>query len=290
MQKGKPKKKIHSDPKQPKPGLEYKMIESPEFDSEILNPGKKLLGKTVLISGGDSGIGRAVAVAFARHGANVGISFLKQEKKDAFDTKKYIEEKYRQECLLLPGDISHEKDCKAVVKKVYRNFRSLDILINNAGVHYPQDKIESISKAQLIKTFTVNVFSMFYLIKAGLAYMKEGACIINTASVTAYRGSGHLLDYSATKGAIISFTRSLAASLIDRKIRVNAVAPGPVWTPLIVSSLEPKKITTFGSDSPMGRTAQPVEIATSYLFLASEDASYITGQVLHPNGGEIVNG
>lgn len=290
MQKSKPQKKIHTDSKQPKPGLEYKMIESPEFDSEILSPGKKLLGKTVLISGGDSGIGRAVAVAFARQGANVSIGFLKQEKKDAFDTKKYIEEKYKQECLLLPSDISNEEHCKVVVKKVYQNFKSLDILINNAGVHYPQDKIESISKAQLLKTFSVNVFSMFYLIKAGLEYMKEGSCIINTASVTAYRGSGHLLDYSATKGAIISFTRSLAASLVDKKIRVNAVAPGPVWTPLIVSSMDPKRIATFGSDSPMGRAAQPVEIATCYVFLASEGASYITGQVLHPNGGEIVNG
>jgi NAD(P)-dependent dehydrogenase (short-subunit alcohol dehydrogenase family) len=289
MQKGKTKRVIHSEKKQQKPGLERKMTEAPEFDSEVTSPEKKLVGKVALITGGDSGIGRSIAITFAKHGADIAICYLNKEKNDAKETKKHIES-YGQRCLLLSQDLTVENQCKKVIVKTHDKYKRLDILVNNAGTHYPQDKIENISSKQLLETFNTNVFSMFYLVKAALAYLKKGSVIINTASVTAYRGSAHLIDYSATKGAIVSFTRSLAASLIDRKIRVNAVAPGPVWTPLIVSSLKPKEIKTFGSDCPMGRVGQPVDIAPCYLFLASEESAYITGQVLHPNGGEIVNG
>lgn len=289
MQKGKLKRKIHSDKKQEKPGLESKMKEIPDYDSEWTDPGKKLIGKVAFITGGDSGIGRAVAVTFAKHGAQVAIGYLNKEKKDARETKKAVDA-YGGRCLLIPLNLNTEKHCKQSIEKVHTHFKRIDILINNAGLHFPQNKIEKITSKQLTDTFNVNVFSMFYLVKAALKYLKSGSCIINTTSVTAYRGSAHLIDYSASKGAIVSFTRSLAASLIDRKIRVNAVAPGPVWTPLIVSSLKPKEIATFGSDSPMGRVGQPVDIAPSYLFLASDESAYMTGQVLHVNGGEIVNG
>lgn len=290
MQKGKPKKIIHPSKKQRKPGLEDKMTaQPPKFDTSVTDPGKKLRGKVALITGGDSGIGRAVAVAFAKHGADVAICYLKYETKDAELTQEYVEA-YGQQCLLLPGNISNEKHCNHVVEKTIEKFKKLDILINNAAIHYPKDKIEDISSEQLIETFSINVYPVFYLVKAAMKHLKAGSSIINTGSVTAYRGSGHLIDYSATKGAIISFTRSLAAALVDKKIRVNAVSPGPVWTPLIVSSMKPKDIATFGSDSPMGRAGDPAEIAPCYLFLASDESSFITGQVLHPNGGEIVNG
>ena len=290
MQKGKPKRKIHPSTTQRKPGLENKMkTQPPVFDVRINGPVKKLVGKVALITGGDSGIGRAIAVTFAKHGANVAICFLRKEMQDAKVTQAYVEQ-YGQQCMLIPGDISNEKHCNASVKKVHDAFGRLDILINNAAIHYPQEKVEDISTKQLVETFEVNVYSMFYFVKAAMPYLKEGSSIINTSSVTAYRGSGHLIDYSATKGAIISFTRSLSAALIDKKIRVNAVAPGPVWTPLIVSSMKPKKVATFGSDSPMGRAGQPAEIAPCYLFLASDESSFMTGQVLHPNGGEVVNG
>lgn len=289
MQKAIQKKKIHSDKKQEKPGIENKMKEAPKFDSEATTPGKKLIGKVALITGGDSGIGRSIAVTFAKNGADVAICYLSKEKKDAKETKKYVEA-YGARCLLLPQNLNTEKHCRRIVEDTYSFFKRIDILVNNAGTHSPQSKIEDISSKQLVETFNTNFFSMFYLVKASLKYLKKGSCIINTASVTAYRGSAHLIDYSATKGAIVSFTRSLSASLIDRKIRVNAVAPGPVWTPLIVSSLTPKEIETFGSDSPMGKVGQPVDIAPCYLFLASDESGFITGQVIHANGGEIVNG
>jgi len=249
---------------------------------------KRLFNKTALITGGDSGIGRSVAVAFAREGCNVAIIYL-NEHKDARRTKFEVE-RYGQKCILIPGDLRNEKFCRTSANKVMRKFKRLDILVNNAAVQFPQMTIEDISADQLYKTFETNIFSYFYFAKASLKHMLKGSVIINTTSVTAYRGSPELIDYSSTKGAIVSFTRSLSASLSERGIRVNAVAPGPVWTPLIPSSFEPNKVATFGSDVPMGRAAQPEEIAPCFVFLASDESKFITGQVLHPNGGEIVNG
>ncbi|MES2690033.1 MAG: SDR family oxidoreductase [Bacteroidota bacterium] len=291
MKKNGSKRIIHpKQKKQVKPGQEHNMVPEPVFDNGFIERGSQLKGKVALISGGDSGIGKATAVAFTKQGCDVAITYLPGEKTDALQTQAYVEEHYGKRCLLLPGDVAKENTCVKMVERVVKHFGRLDILVNNAGTHYPKDSIAEISSRQLVKTFELNVFSMFYMVKAALPYLKAGASIINTASVTAYRGSAHLLDYSATKGAVVSFTRSLAASLVEKKIRVNAVAPGPVWTPLIASSMKPEQIKTFGSDSPMKRPGQPVEIAGCYLFLASEAASFITGQVLHPNGGEIING
>jgi NAD(P)-dependent dehydrogenase (short-subunit alcohol dehydrogenase family) len=199
-------------------------------------------------------------------------------------------EKHARECILIPGDLSKEANCKRAVQKTIKKYGRIDILVNNAAIHWEVKKLEDISKAQLLKTFSTNIFSYFWVTQAALKYIPEGGSIINTSSVTAYRGSAGLIDYASTKGAIVSFTRSLAANLIKRKIRVNGVAPGPIWTPLIASSFKPEKVSQFGSDAPMERAGQPAEVAPCYLFLASEDSSYMTGQFLHPNGGEIVNG
>ena len=289
MQKTNPKKTIFKEQSQKRPGLEYKMIPHPIFDNDL--PGSnKLINKKCIITGGDSGIGRAVAVAFAKQGADIAIIYLKQEEQDAIDTASIIEGVFKKKCLLLPTDISKENNCIKAVQKIIKTFKQVDVLVNNAAVHYPVDDISKITSRQLTETFAVNIFSMFWITKAVLPFMKKGANIINTTSVTAYRGSGGLIDYSATKGAIVSFTRSLSANLVDKGIRVNGVAPGPVWTPLIASSFSPEKVSTFGTDCPMKRPAQPVEISPAYVFLACEDASYITGQIIHVNGGEIVNG
>jgi NAD(P)-dependent dehydrogenase (short-subunit alcohol dehydrogenase family) len=287
MQKAGKKKPLRKPQAQPRPGAESKMKPAPDPRPEY--PGsEKLKGKVAFITGGDSGIGRAVALLFAKEGADISIAYL-SEHQDAEETKLMVE-KYGRQCLTIPGDLSKEKNCERAVAKTVKKFGRIDVLVNNAAVHFEADKIEDITTQNLLTTFSTNFFSYFWVTKAALTHMKEGSCIINTSSVTAYRGSGGLIDYASTKGAIVSFTRSLAANLIKRKIRANGVAPGPIWTPLIASTFDPKKVSEFGSDAPMERAGEPSEVAPSYLFLACEDSSYITGQFLHPNGGEIVNG
>ncbi len=289
MQKSSPKKNIRKPQKQNRPGIESKMKPQPVYDRPEINSSNKLTGKVALITGGDSGIGRAVALLFAKEGADVAISYLK-EHSDAEEVAQEVMEKTGKECLLLPGDISKEAVCKKIVERTMKKFGKLDILVNNAALHYESESLGQVSTEQLTKTFATNVFSFFWVTKAALPHLKKGASIINTTSVTAYRGSGSLIDYASTKGAIVSFTRSLSANLVDKGIRVNAVAPGPIWTPLIVASFDEQKVAKHGSDVPMKRAGEPAEVAPAYLFLASADSSYITGQVIHPNGGEIVNG
>ena len=270
--------------KQELPGNEHKMNPEPEIIRENYTGSGKLLGKTAFITGGDSGIGRSAAVHFAREGANVAIVYLKEDK-DAKETKELIE-KEGQQCLLISGDLKDEKFCKEAVKKCISTFKTINVLVNNAAVQFPQNEIEKITAAQLHKTFETNIYPYFYITKAALPHLKEGDTIINTSSVTAYRGSEHLADYASTKGAIVSFTRSLSSMLAKRKIRVNGVAPGPIWTPLIVATFD--KVSDFGKDNPMERAGQPSEVGPAYVFLACEDSSYITGQFIHINGGEIV--
>jgi NAD(P)-dependent dehydrogenase (short-subunit alcohol dehydrogenase family) len=282
------KQQFPSQHQEHQPGIEKEMQPKPIYEQENVIGCNKLKDKVALITGGDSGIGRAVAMAFAREGADICIVYL-NEHEDAEETKKKVEEKGKK-CIAISGDVGNEKFCKEAIEKTIKEFGKLDILINNAGEQTPQQSIENITEEQLEKTFKTNIFSMFYLVKAALKYLKEGSCIINTASVTAYLGSPSLLDYSSTKGAVVSFTRSLALNLSSKKIRVNAVAPGPIWTPLIPSTFPEEKTSKFGSDRPLERAGQPVEVAPSYVFLASEDSSYMSGQVLHPNGGDIVNG
>jgi NAD(P)-dependent dehydrogenase (short-subunit alcohol dehydrogenase family) len=270
------------------PGIESEMNPRPiSVDSNYKGSGK-LTNKTAIITGGDSGIGRSVAVYFAKEGANVAISYL-DEHEDAEQTKQLVEAEGRQ-CLLFAGDIGSEDFCKEIVNKTIAQFEKVDILINNAAEQHPQQSLLDITSAQLEKTFRTNIFSYFYMAKMVLPHLKPGAAIINTASITAYAGHEQLLDYASTKGAIVSFTRSLAKSLASKGIRVNGVAPGPIWTPLIPSTFSEDQVSTFGADTPMGRAGQPYEVAPSYVYLASDDSSYVSGQILHVNGGKIVNG
>lgn len=270
------------------PGLEHLMNPAPKFHSTSYKGSGKLTDKVAIITGGDSGIGRAVAVHYAIEGANVVISYL-NEHEDAEKTKQYVEEQ-GQKCLLIPGDIGDEAICKQIVDKTIGEFGQIDIVVNNAAEQHPQKGIEDITSEQLERTFRTNIFSFFYLTKAALPHLKNGSTIINTSSITAYAGNKQLLDYSATKGAITTFTRSLALSLADKGIRVNGVAPGPIWTPLIPSTFTADQVSTFGSDTPMKRPGQPEELAPAYVYLASEDSSYMSGQILHVNGGKVING
>lgn len=287
MKKGNLKKQRPGQ-KQTPPGSQKKMKPLPVVEQAYIKGSGKLENKIAIITGGDSGIGQSVAIAFAKEGADIVIVYLK-EHNDAKETKRLVEEKGRS-CLLIPGDVGDEKFCKEVIKKTVASFGKVDILVNNAAEQHPQISIEKITEKQLVKTFRTNIFSYFFMVKMALKFLiKSKGVVINTTSVTAYRGSEHLLDYSSTKGAIVAFTRSLALSLVNKGIRVNGVAPGPIWTPLIPSTFPPKKVASFGSDVPMKRAGEPAEVAPCYVFLASSDSSYITGQVLHPNGGEIIN-
>ena len=270
------------------PGIEHAMFPRPEYVRADYHASGKLQGKVAIITGGDSGIGRAVAIAFAMEGADVAIQYL-DEQIDAEETRSLVEAQGRQ-CLLFAGDLSDKSFCDKIVADTVREYDRLDILVNNAAEQFPAENVEELNLDNLESTFRVNCFSMFYLTQAALPHLKKGSSIINTTSVTAYRGSSHLLDYSATKGAIVAFTRSLSKQLIKQGVYVNAVAPGPVWTPLITATFPPDQVAEFGTDVPMGRAAQPSEIAPCYVFLASDDSSYMSGQVLHPNGGEVVNG
>ena len=285
-----PKEKKLRPPQHQKrqPGREYKMRPQPKSGASDFIGCGKLRDKVALITGGDSGIGRAVAILFAKEGADVSVVYL-NEHKDARETKRLVESQGRK-CLLIAGDIGREKFCRAAVMQTKRALGRIDILVNNAAEQHPQESITRITEKQLEKTFRTNIFAMFFLTKAVMPHFRKGGVIINCASVTAYQGSPQLLDYSATKGAIVAFTLSLSQALADKKIRVNAVAPGPIWTPLISSTFPAKEVATFGSDTPLGRTGEPEEVATSFVFLASDDSSYMTGQVLHPNGGRVVNG
>ncbi len=268
------------------PGMEYQMNPLPIFENPNYIPSNKLKDKTVIISGGDSGIGRAVSVLFAKEGANIVISYL-NEHQDAENTKKIIEGLGRK-CILISGDLRDENLSQYIVDETLNNFGKIDILINNCGVQFPQNSILDISSAQLRDTFETNIYTFFYLTKAVLPHLKANSSIINTTSITAFAGKKNLIDYSATKGAILVFTKSLALSLADQKIRVNAVAPGPIWTPLIPSSFSAQEVEIFGTETPLKRAGQPFELAPAYLYLASDDSRYVTGQIIHVNGGTIV--
>jgi NAD(P)-dependent dehydrogenase (short-subunit alcohol dehydrogenase family) len=274
--------------RQEQPGERSKMRPTPDTQPPEYPGGRRLQDRRAIITGGDSGIGRAVAIAFAREGADIAIVYL-NEHQDAEDTRNEVE-KIGARCLTISGDVGEESFCQNAVQQTVATLGGLDILVNNAGEQHARASILEISAQALERTFRTNIFSMFFMTKAALEFLKEGSAIINTTSVTAYEGNPTLLDYATTKGAIVAFTRSLALDLAERNIRVNAVAPGPIWTPLIPASYGEEKVSKFGLNTPMKRAGQPGEVAPSYVFLASADASYMTGQVLHPNGGRIVNG
>ena len=269
------------------PGLESQMRPRPRSHMRDYRAAGRLEGQAALVTGGDSGIGRATAIAFAKEGADVAIVYL-DEHADARETAQSIEQAGRR-CVTIAADLTRRAECERVVTEAVRELGRIDVLVNNAGMQVEQDRFEDITPEQLERTFRTNVFAMFHLTQHALPRMQRGARIINTASVTAYRGSPHLIDYAATKGAIVAFTRSLALSLVERGIRVNAVAPGPVWTPLIPSTFSPEHVAKFGEDVPLGRPAEPDEIAPCFVFLAAEDSAFFVGQVLHPNGGEVIN-
>lgn len=283
-----------NDQKQPpqppgaREGIESEMKPRPRSDDPGYHGSGKLKNKIALITGGDSGIGRAVAIAYAKEGANIAIVYHEHHS-DAEETMDAVKQQGRS-CMKMDGDVGDEDYCRHVIQKTVSQFGGLDILVNNAAEQHPQDSIEKITSQQLEQTFRTNVFAQFYLIKAALPHLKEGGVIINTTSVTAYKGHPQLLDYSASKGAIVALTRSLSLALIKKGIRVNGVAPGPIWTPLIASTFPDEKIKHFGESAPMNRAGQPEEIAPCFVFLASNDASYMAGQILHPNGGIVVNG
>jgi NAD(P)-dependent dehydrogenase (short-subunit alcohol dehydrogenase family) len=272
------------------PGREAPLRPPPESENAALSGRGRLNGRVALITGGDSGIGRAVALAFAREGAHIAVLYL-EETEDAQETRRRVEEKGRH-CLLIQADVASCLECQRAVEQVVKELGGLDILVNNAAEQHPCESLEEIKEPDLERTFRTNVFGMFFLSASALPHLRKSGygSIINTSSVTAYRGSPALVDYSASKAAIVGFTRSLASQLVKKKVRVNAVAPGPIWTPLIAATFPAEEVATFGSDNPMGRAGQPWECAECYVFLASDAASYVTGQVLHPNGGEIING
>jgi NAD(P)-dependent dehydrogenase (short-subunit alcohol dehydrogenase family) len=270
------------------PGETAPMEPKPKDHAEGYRGAGKLEGKVALITGGDSGIGRSVAVHYAKEGADVCIAYL-NEHGDAEETQRWVEKEGRR-CIIIPGDIGDEEHCRKLVEQCVDVLGGLNILINNAGEQHEQQNFTDISSEQLERTFRTNIFAMFYLARAAVPHMAEGDAIVNTTSITAYAGHKTLVDYSASKGAIVSFTRSLAENLAEKKIRVNAVAPGPIWTPLIPATFDPEKVAEHGKDTPMQRPGQPDEVAPCYVFLASRDSSYMSGQVLHPNGGKVVNG
>jgi len=270
-----------------RPGFESAMAPRPDSEDEHYRPAGKLDGMAALVTGGDSGIGRAIAILYAREGADVAIVYL-NEHDDAQATKHRIEE-LGQRCVTIAGDVGDPEFCEDAVSLTVEEFGKLDILVNNAAEQHPQKSLLDITPEQLERTFRTNIFAYFHMAREALKHMRRGGVIINTSSVTAYRGSSDLVDYSSTKAAIVGFTRSLALNLAEQGIRVNGVAPGPIWTPLIPSTFDAGKVEVFGSDVPMRRAGQPQEVAPAYVFLASSDSSYMTGQMLHPNGGEVIN-